>query len=161
VEQLTGSFFLFCACLTRRIDQQLRDLERPPKNQWLATTCFDHAVLQAVGQTLLGLVPGGMAAWSDLEACLRVVAEAAPRDLQERLIAEYLGNLLQETFDAAEVRFSNPDLPEDTEPNLRRRDARAIADALFASFGGPGPAPPEIVQRQLDHLLAGVAAQGL
>src|SRR5262249_8754873 len=85
VEQLTRSFSPFCASLTRRSDQQLRALERPPKNQWLATTCFDHAVLQAVGQTLLGLVPGGMAAWSDLEACLRVVAEAAPRDLQERL----------------------------------------------------------------------------
>jgi hypothetical protein len=162
VKELPRSFFLFCAAWTRRLDQQVRELERPPTNLWEATTSFDHAVHQAFGQTLLGLVEGGMAAWSDLPACLRAVARTDPLELQARLVAEYLGNLLQESFDAAEVRFRNPNLPEDTEPNLRARDARAIAAALFAPLrDGPGSPAPETVQRQLDGLLARVATLGV
>ena len=66
-----------------------------------------------------------------LEKARTRLAGQSPLELQRAFIRNYFGNILQDYFDACELRRKFPKLDEDTEEKLRTSDGQAIADWLF------------------------------
>ena len=70
------------------------------------------------------------------------------------MVEHYLGNILHDFFDAAEVRAAFPRLPFDTENDLRVQHGRAIANAIFETLpGGDGPVSSRLVQEALREMV--------
>ena len=89
---------------------------------------------------------------------LHRLMRADPRSLQQLLVENYMGNILQDCFDACDLRRTVPGLPDDTEDRLRIEDAHKIAQALFAALpGSPLPVGPARVQTALAELVAHIA----
>ena len=148
------SFLGFCAAILNFIDREVESA-KPVGNEWTAVSDFDHGVYLALAQTLSettqaktrekGLEP-------NLDEAIQRLGEVTPAVLQELLIKNYLGNLLQDTFDACKVRLNVPGLPEDTEQNLRQEDAAGIAAALRPELPSKGRPGAELGNR-LDQML--------
>lgn len=92
---------------------------------------FDQHVFIAVGQTICravdfhaGTGPSAVEAW-------KILAKQNPRVLQRRLLRNYIGNVLQEYFDASEIRAAHYKIPKSEEEALRTEDAEDLAYAVF------------------------------
>ena len=147
--------FEFTGRFLDSIDQRVRGRHaKLTRAEGDAATMFDRAALLALGQTILGA--GGMQAANatTVSDAFRRLSAFPPRELQRRLIENYLGNILHDFFDAAEVRAEFPRLPVDTENELRIHHGRAIAEAIFESLPpGEGPAPADAVQKALREMV--------
>ena len=66
------------------------------------------------------------------EVVVSRVAELASRTIQHHLTVNYFGNLMQDYFETALIRRSNPGLPADTEGDLREEDGVRVAEIVFA-----------------------------
>jgi hypothetical protein len=77
--------------------------------------------------------------------------------MQRQLIANYLGNILQDYFDACQVRLRVRSLPDNTEENLRRVEAHNMAEWVFDDAPADGPAlSVEQVEQRLGQLMMAV-----
>jgi hypothetical protein len=151
--------FAFCGWLADGIHRRICDRHatlRPKPSD--ATTDFDHAAYLAIGQTLAGLM--GMAGGTGprFAQIVERVSLARGRALQEHLMRNYIGNILQDYFDQAQIRLQHPNLPDTTEPELRSVDAELIARILFDDIGPGGePLSWNIVRLSFRRLLTAVA----
>jgi hypothetical protein len=118
---------------------------------------YDHAALLALGQTLLRAAGVKRASVPPFEVCLRRIAGAKPRDMQERLLTNYLGNVLQDYFDAAEVRASQVSLPATLERSLREEEAADLSRAVFVAIAdGEAAVAPTVLQDELRDIVGRV-----
>src|SRR5205823_1324397 len=70
-----------------------------------------------------------------IDSCWITLSKTRPCVLALRTIYHYIGNILQHFFDAARIREQLRGLPDDTEADLRRRDARLIAERVERQTG--------------------------
>jgi hypothetical protein len=94
-------------------------------------TGFDHSSFLALVQPFaekLGFTDG---LGPPFDEAVEKIARLNPRDLQQRFLVHYLGNVMQDYFDAAAIRRSNPGLPADTEQRLREDDAETAGAIVF------------------------------
>lgn len=156
--ELPGNFLSFAASLSNAIDLKLQtrmvDNKSASARAWASTSDFDHSVFLALGQALAN------AAWPHSEKrdvrapgiarVLQRLAECSARDLQIALVQHYLGNVLQDYFDRAQVRIAVRDLPDDVELEIRRDDCRVVAELAYQnaieSQGNQNPPNPETIQ---------------
>lgn len=128
-------FFLFCGALLDAVDARVRGRHASlPAGDDDRPSSYDHAALLALGQTLCRTAGLKRASVPAFEVCLRRLAEAKPRDLQERLLTNYLGNVLQDFFDAAEIRAAQVSLPATLEHSLREEEAADLSRAAFSAL---------------------------
>jgi hypothetical protein len=157
-----ASLFRFCAELLRLVEQQLDHPQSSGKTdgrrlRWERSE-YDHPVLLALAQTVAHAAGMTRSLGPDVPAGLRKIAETSPALLRRHLVENYFGNILQDYFDACEVRFNVPDLPEDTELQLRESDGRAMADWIFEGLA-TDPSEPvagpsfDNVQRRVSELM--------
>jgi hypothetical protein len=159
--ELTGqsetprNFLSFAASVANEIDLKLQ--ARVPGKEsssdlaWASTSDFDHSVFLALGQALADAV-WPQSAERDLHApgiekVLKRLVDYSERDVQVALIQHYLGNVLHDYFDRAQVRVAVRDLPDDVELEIRRDDCRAIAYLAYQiaeSQEGQPPTPQGI-----------------
>jgi hypothetical protein len=92
------------------------------------------------------------------ELCLHRIAKTKPRDMQERLLTNYLGNVLQDYFDAAEVRASQVSLPATLEHSLREEEAADLSRAVFAAIAADDDTavPVTLLQEELRDIVGRV-----
>jgi hypothetical protein len=160
VDNMPRTFFRFCALWLNSIDKRVR--EQPVGNSagWPPVSDFDHAVFLAAGQTLARVVEMASIDAMTFEEGLERIGHANSRDLQRLLVQNYLGNLLQDNFDACDVRLNVRGLPPNTEELLRKQDARQIADTVFAALpDAPKAADPSQIQTELRNLLSRIALE--
>jgi hypothetical protein len=129
------NLFLFCGWLADGLHRRIcgRHSSLAPKANSFPTG-FDHSVYLAIGQSLahfLGMV-GGVG--PDFDAIVDKVAKLKPRDLQREFLRNYLGNVMQDYFDAAQIRMRTPRLPPTTEADLRSVDAEITSNIIFRSI---------------------------
>jgi hypothetical protein len=149
-----SDLFELTARLLDGVDMRVRGRHKTlPKGDDDVATVFDHAALLALAQVVQSA--GGMRSAADSAAsdAFRRLSARSPRDLQQLLIENYLGNILHDFFDACEVRAEFPRLPVDTEHDLRVKHGRAIAQAIFESLPPANPLPPESVQEALRSMV--------
>lgn len=96
--------------------------DKPRRSEW------DHAALLALAQTMC--LTGGMrnANNPQLEKAVDRWGRLDSLDLQIECIKNYFGNILQDYFDACEVRKNVRGLPPETEQALREQDAAKMAE---------------------------------
>lgn len=127
-----ASAFELSGTLVEAMDQIVRN--RHPKislSHPSEPTKFDQHVYLAIGQTVAefvgfknGVGPSAEQTWARLSA-------ESPRNLQRVFFRNYLGNVLQDYFDACKVRAAHPKLPRSEEEALRMEDAEDLADSIF------------------------------
>lgn len=154
----TRDFFILCGHLLDAVDRRVRGrhsaLDRVPGDE---PSSYDHAAYLALGQTLCRTAGVRRASFPPIEECFSRIARAHPRTLQETFLTNYLGNVLQDYFDASRIRAEFASLPPDTEERLRSEDAAALSDAVFAALGG-GDEPINVstLQQELQDLIGRV-----
>ena len=122
---------LTCATLACVQEQLDRLYEAPTKSAEPIVTDFNRHAFQALAETLAD------ATWPERSAkdfdgpsvneiAKRLFAKKIP-ELQQSLVRNYLGNILQDSFAAARIRERVPDLDPATEMNLRSQDSESIA----------------------------------
>jgi hypothetical protein len=158
----TDDFFVFCGRLVDALDRRVRarhgvlrgtDADEP--------TSYDHATFLALGQTLCRAAGVRRAKFPAIETCFCNISAAPPRNLQRALLVNYLGNVLQDYFDASRIRAEFVSLPKDIENTLRSEEATALADAVFQLLAGNGdsintPAEASAIQRELRRVVGSV-----
>ena len=97
-------------------------------------SAYDHAALMALGQTFCRAGEVRQARFPTVPAGLAAIARCKPRALQQIFVADYLGNVLQDFFDASQIRAEFPSLPPDTEDTLRKEEATELTAAVFAAI---------------------------
>jgi hypothetical protein len=112
-------------------------------------TRFDAHVHQALAQTLADVTwpdreEGDPPTGPGVEEFLTRLASQSRRTVVEAFVLNYVGNILQHFFSAAEVRRQRPDLPNETETELRSIDARIVAKRVMTLLRGEAPTPSEI-----------------
>src|SRR5262249_17068009 len=118
---------------------------------------YDHAAYLAVAQTLCRTAGVRGAKFPPTDECLSRIAEKTARALQESFLTNYLGNVLQDYFDASRARAKLPTLPHETEGRLRSEDAAELAKAVFSRLqAGDGPVESQALQETLQNLIARV-----
>jgi len=129
------TLFQFCGWLSdglhRRVLGRHTTLPAPPDS---FATGFDHSVYLAIGQSMAHFLGMAGGEGPDFETVVAKVARLKARDLQHEFLRNYFGNIMQDYFDAAEIRKQNPHLPPATEPDLRSVDAKLAADLVFAAI---------------------------
>ena len=151
------TFFRFCAGLLDRVDRQLLPPEGISHASRSRRSEYDHPVLLALGQTVARAA--GMRPDSEpgLGPALKELAWAEPGTLQRDLMRNYFGNILQDWFEACEIRLQVPDLPASVEGDLRDRDARLMAEWLLPAEGAnKGGADIDDLIRRLGKLMVGL-----
>lgn len=129
--------FSFAAATLEQIESERFDplpgnvLRERKRSDW------DHAALLALGQTICRA--GVLRKASNPEIALAVShwSTRDPLDLQIDLLGHYFGNILQDYFEACEVRRQVRDLPDDIENQLWSADAKAMAQWV-RSVAAPG-----------------------
>jgi hypothetical protein len=151
-------FFLFCGALLDAVDARVRGRHAAlASEEGDQPSSYDHAALLALGQTLCRAAGVKRASLPPFETCLRAIAGAQPQALQERLLTNYLGNVLQDYFDAAEIRASQVSLPVTIEESLREEEAADLSRAVFAAIvGGDGPVDVTLLQEELQDIVGRV-----
>jgi hypothetical protein len=147
--------FEFTARLLDAIDMRVRGRHSLlPRAAEDIATVFDRAALLALGQVILGVGRVRAAGDEPVSDAFKHLAARSPRELQQLVIENYLGNILHDYFDAAEVRAAFSRLPIDTENNLRVKHGRAIAKAIFESLpDGDGPLSAQAIQDALREIV--------
>jgi hypothetical protein len=143
-----NSAFQIAACLSDAIDQLVRNrhpsLQLPFEGM---PTKFDQHVFLAIGQTIcrvvgfrVGTGPSAHVAWAQL-------SRQSPRNLQQRFLRNYLGNVLQDFFDACHVRAEFVRLPKGEEEALRTQDAEDLAETVFGLMktSNSAASPEEVI----------------
>ena len=129
-----------------------RSIVQVEKRNWehrKRLTGFDHSSFIALATAFseeVGMFNGVGPNFPDSVAAIAVLN---PRKRQERFVVHYLGNVLQDYFDAAAIRRQRPGLPEDTESRLRTEDARAAGQVIF---GRLGPSPAGVLWRDFHEV---------
>ena len=155
VTEPPASLIGFCALLVNQLDLRI---QRAEKRAWSRASDFDHGVFLALAQTLAEAARKGRRE-PDFRTLCRRIGAADPAELQERMIANYVGNLLQDHFDACKVRFEVPGLPPDTEERLRHDDGQLLARAVFEGReGAAGGARADDILRRFDAVLRKLTA---
>lgn len=135
--ELPAQWFDFSVALVNTIELRLRQPSSGEQREFSSRTDFDRSVFLALGQTIAETAgenrKSGLTLEVSTERVLAMVGQTSPAHLQRLLIKHYVGNILQELFDACKVRLTTRGLPRDTELNLRRKDAHAIASSLFVA----------------------------
>jgi hypothetical protein len=126
-----SSVFRFCAALLNYVDHQLIPLEGMTADRWSRHSEYDHPALLALGQTVARAAGIRRAKGPTLNEALKLLSKTSAVDLQRSFLQNYLGNILQDQFDACEVRRNVHRLPADREDLLRTEDARKMADWLI------------------------------
>jgi hypothetical protein len=150
--------FLFCGWLADGLHRRVcgRHASLRSEEGWCPTG-FDHSVYLALGQGLAHFLGMAGGTGPGFDAVVTQVAELAPAALQREFLRNYLGNVMQDFFDAAEIRKRNPRLPPTTEPDLRELDGAVAADIVFASIApGDGPVPWPAFHQAFRSLLGAV-----
>lgn len=126
-------FFVFCGRLLDAVDQRVRGRHRilPPKDGDQPSS-YDHAAHLALGQTLAYAVGVKRGKFPPLRECFLKLASTAARRLQQRFLTNYLGNILHDYFDAAQVRAEFASLPPDFEDSLRVQEGASLAATVLA-----------------------------
>jgi hypothetical protein len=136
--KLPSTWFGFCVILVKAIDSQIEEQSRKPSEGWSVRTDFDRNVYLAIGQSIGTIIrehrDERRALDFTTEELIESLGKSQPRRLQQLLIENYIGNILQELFDTCKVRLARPGLPKDTELRLRKDDAHALAELLFAEM---------------------------
>jgi hypothetical protein len=134
--ELPRGWFSFCVSLVNKIDSNLEKVLPGKTAEWSSRTDFDRNVYLAIGQTIGEIIREQHGKRDSLdfttEQLIESLAKAQPARLQQLLMENYIGNILQELFDTCKIRLGVRDLPKDTELNLRRNDAHLLAGTLFA-----------------------------
>jgi hypothetical protein len=105
-------------------------------------TGFDHSVYLAFGQCLSEILGMARGIGPDFDTVALRIAGVEPASLQRSFLRHYLANIMQDYFDAAEIRKRRPRLPPSTESDLRAVDATRASEAIFATLpAGPGAIP--------------------
>lgn len=129
------SLFQFCGWLADGLHQRICG-----RHSSLSTlpgsfpTGFDHSIYLAIGQSMAHFLGMAGGEGPDFETVVVKVARLNPSEVQREFLRNYFGNVMQDYFDAAQIRKRNPRLPQTTEPDLRRVDARIAADLVFQSL---------------------------
>jgi len=146
---------MFLACC-QLVDHLSRELQRQPNRagEWKGSSEFDHPALLALGQTISAATGTRNGVHVDFSTGVKKLAVAVPRDLQRSFATHYVGNLLQDYFDAAEIWRSVPDLPENTAGLLRSHDAAILTDTAFANFSAVEFWSPDQVVGALQRMSA-------
>ena len=133
ISNLPAAWFNFCVAAVNALDVGIERRVDGKSENWSLRTDFDRNVYLAVGQSI-GEIVGAHRKSLDFPTgeLLGSLAKVPPVHLQELLIKNYIGNILQELFDSCKVRLKKRGLAEDTELNLRKEDAHKLAAALFA-----------------------------
>lgn len=149
-------FFVLCGRLLDAVDLRIRG--RHPnmqKSEEDEPSAYDHAAFMSLGQTFCHAAGVRQATFPSIAASFSAIARHKPRALQEIFVANYLGNVLQDFFDASQIRAEFPFLPPDTEESLRKEEATEIATAIFAAIGKSDS--PTAIAPLLDELQEMVA----
>jgi len=154
----TRDFFILCGHLLDAVDRRVRGrhsaLDRVPGDE---PSSYDHAAHLALAQTLCRTADVRRAKFPPIEECFSRIARAHPRTLQKTFLVNYLGNVLQDYFDASRIRAEFSSLPPGTEDTLRSVEAAALSDAVFAALGsGEGPVDATPLQQELQELISRV-----
>lgn len=154
----TGDFFVFCGYLLDALDERVRGRHNafdPVTND--SPSAYDHAAYLALGQTLCRTGGVRLGKFPPLRECFLNLARAQPRELQKAFLTNYLGNILQDYFDASRIRAQSPTLPPDTEERLRSEDAAALTEVLFSEFDNETTAlDVSVLQKELQDLIGRV-----
>ena len=125
---------LFCMFVGINLEVR-RSIVQVEKKNWEhreRLTGFDHSSFIALATTFSEVVGMADGVGPSFQESVEAIATLSPRERQERFVVHYLGNVLQDYFDAAAIRRQHPRLPEDTESRLRAEDARAAGEIIFA-----------------------------
>lgn len=158
VSQLPPNLFRFCALLLDAVERRISGSEAEGtrgERRWKRSE-YDHPILLALGQTVARAARMTRLLGPDSAAAIARLADADPRRLQQELLANYIGNVLQDYFDACQVRLKVRDLPGDTEEDLRRVDARKMAEWVCADTPSGAVLPVEQVEQRLGQLMTAV-----
>ena len=129
-------------------------------------TDFNLYVLQGFAHALADLC------WQERDAqdfdgpsfskCVTRLAQHDVQDIWFLIIQHYLANILQHYFSAARIRESVKDLAPETEVELRRQDARMLADYVLcrAAEKETGVGEPRKVMEALQETLVGILVEG-
>lgn len=143
------SWFEFCVALVAAIESRVEKAKDSRNGGYSLRTDFDRSVYLALGQAIAEATKAVSKARLTLELSTAETFDSLGRwsgtELQKLLIKNYVGNILQELFDACKVRLRTAGLPADTERNLREKDADVVMDSVFES--APPPESREIVMR--------------
>jgi len=154
-DHVPNDLFEFCARMLDGIDMRVRGRHsKLPRADGDEPTTFDRSAMLSLAQVVHAVGRMRKAADTDIRATFRALAGNRPRELQELLIENYLGNVLHDYFDACEIRAEFPSLPVKTEHELRIVHGQRIASAVFAALpGGDEPVAPEAVQSMLREMV--------
>jgi hypothetical protein len=126
------TLFDFFVALHDTLWQQVAETaKRHPKGPDRLTG-FDHSAFLANFQSFVYLLGVDDGVGPRYEVAVARVAALDPRAIQYHLTVNYLGNLMQDYFETASIRQSNPGLPADTEAGLREEDGVRAAEIVFA-----------------------------
>jgi hypothetical protein len=155
LQEVPADILEFCARLSDGIDQRVRGRHRHfARQDDIESTPFDRAALLALTQLITAFSSMHRASDSLTEVAFAELRKETPRRLQELTLENYLGNVLQDYFDAGQVRTEVAGLPATTENDLRVVHGRAIAHAIFASFfQNGGAAEASVVQVALRQMV--------
>jgi hypothetical protein len=162
--EVPGKWFEFCVALVDAIDSHVDRTGSGAQGGFSLRTDFDRSVFLALGQTIAEATgenrQRGLALEVSTDQVIAAVSKMLPARLQQLLIKHYVGNILQELFDACRVRLTTRGLPRDIELNLRGRDADVIAETLFAAWS-KNREPVDIGQllQKFQNQLAGIWQQ--
>jgi hypothetical protein len=143
IKDLSASWFTVCVSLVKSIESRMEELSRHPSEGWSVRTDFDRNVFLAIGQSIGAIVrencPEKKALDYPAQELIQSLSQLQPFRLQQLLIENYIGNILQELFDTCKIRLNVRGLPKDTEARLRKTDAHALAELLFLEQAQAGP----------------------
>lgn len=151
-------FFEFCGLILDALDQRVRGRHSALASRSSdAPSSYDHAVFLALGQTLFQAADVREGKLPPLNDALHRASQMSPVQMQQALIANYLGNLLQDYFEATQIRAEFPKLPDDTENTLRTDEAKALAEWVFElPRGGDQALSVAAVQEALREIIGRV-----
>jgi hypothetical protein len=134
--EATNDLFSLLGQLLDAVDKRVRgrhpDLGKLPEDE---PSAYDHAALMAVGQTFCHAAGVRRAKFPAIAEAMASTKRFDAREMQERFVTNYFGNVLQDFFDASQIRAEFASLPADTEDSLRKEEATSITKAVFAPLG--------------------------
>jgi len=151
----TQDFFILCGHILDALDRRVRGfhltLRQAPRDE---PSTYDHAAYLALGQTLCRQAGVKRGEFPPISECVSNAARVKPRELQRLFLTNYLGNILQDYFDASRIRAEFPSLPPDTEDKLRTEDAAEVTKAVFSRLDSDdGPVDALVLQQELQDLI--------
>lgn len=140
--------------LDKRVRGRHASLGKLPEDE---PSAYDHAALMAVGQTFCHAAGVRRAKFPAIAEAMASTMQFDARQMQERFVTNYFGNVLQDFFDASQIRAEFSSLPADTEDSLRKEEASSITQAVFAPLGkSRGLANTENLLTEIQEMIARV-----